>query len=121
MRIESNQSAAALRLVQPAAPSPAADTLTPVHTASDAPRSRDSDAISFEALYVNTLPRIPLSDAQRRLQHLRENLVAATVPGPIRFTVAGSERSTNPYSLSFVRLVADPSEANIAATEQSQA
>lgn len=120
MRIEPSQSAAALRLVRPVAPAQAADPAAPTAAASDSQTPRASDTISFESLYVHTLPRIPFTDAQKRLQQLRDNLVAATVPGPITFGDANPARSANPYSLSFVRLSADPAEANIRATEQSQ-
>ncbi len=116
MRIETHQPAAALRLVQPNSVAPAGDVAATAPSSAAEQRPRNPDAISFEALYVNTLPRIPFSEAQRRLQQLRDNLVAATVPGPINFSAPNAARSANPYSISFVRNI-DPAEANLRATE----
>lgn len=118
MRIDGNNSAVvSLRLVQPApAPGPAtADQLD-----SSSARSQPVDSYSFDAVYMRHLPIQPMTDAHRRLERIRHELVAAKVDVPIHFEHPGSRpaaRAANPYLPNHLRFGPDPAALNESATD----
>ena len=118
MRVESNQSVAGLRLTQPAQAVDGAPAAQPV----EAVRPQPTDSHSFESIYVNQLPRVQITEAHKKLEQLRKDLVAAKVNVPIHFEQPGQQpQGSNPYSISFVRFAGSPAELNTRATDQAAA
>jgi hypothetical protein len=112
MRIDGNHGVGAtpsLRLVKPTDATPA---VQPVKRSDPA---RDGDAISFEAVYVQNLPRTQITEAHRKLDRIRQQLVAGKTDVPIHFNTPA--RASNPYKPSFLKLSADPGEFNASATQ----
>jgi hypothetical protein len=81
------------------------------------PRIADGDTVSFEAVYISTLPRVPLTEAHRRLEQIREQLVAGRTAVPIHFSDPCIVRSGNPYAWD-LKFAANPADRHNAATEQ---
>lgn len=77
----------------------------------------DGDSVSFEAVYITTLPRVPITEAHRRLEQLREHLVAGRTDVPIHFSDPRIVRSTNPYAPA-LKFAPNPADRHTAATEQ---
>ena len=106
----------ALRLVHPVTESPADSAVQPVER--DQPRSRAerADTLSFDSVYVSRLPRMPYTEAQRRLERLRADLVAVSVDRPIHFEQSPVLRSRAVDA--YARLTPAAAEVNEAATER---
>ena len=115
MRIDGNNSAASvLRLIGPQSPSQTA----PVEPSSPARRPAPADSYSFDAVYSRNLPIAPLTDAHRRLERIRHELVAAKVDVPIHFEHPGP-RSSNPYLPNHLRFGPEPAALNESVTEHA--
>ncbi len=90
--------------VQPAAPA---------HRPAAADRT---DRLSFEAVYRQQLPKASISEAQRRVERLRD-LVGARTNVPIHFQERRGGASTNPYTPTLMRITPDAAALNAAETE----
>lgn len=108
MRIDPTQSTSPLRIT-----SPVKSTAAPPKTS---PASADSShTLSFEGVYQNQLPRVPMTDAHRKLDRIRTQLVAGKTDVPIHFNSApspGRSGAANPYAAGYPRLISDPGEIN---------
>jgi hypothetical protein len=86
-----------------------------------APRIADGDTVLFETVYVSSLPRVPMTEAHRRLEQVR-TLVAARTDVPIHFCDPRIVRSANPYqpmSEAVLRFTPNPADVHAAATERA--
>ena len=87
-----------------------------------ASRIADGDTVSFEAVYISTLPRVPVTEAHRRLETLRERLVAGHTHVPIHFNDPRVIRSGGSYAdphTSALKFSPNPAEINVAATSRA--
>jgi hypothetical protein len=117
MRVDSDPAISGLRLVQPAQ---AVKVAPPVDPAPHPAEAAATDAHSFESIYLSRLPRMPVTEAHKKLEQLRNNLVAGQVNVPIHFEQPGVQvRTANPYSIGFVRFAGSPAELNTRATDQA--
>ncbi|MBI1369603.1 MAG: hypothetical protein GC162_13230 [Planctomycetes bacterium] len=112
MRIEPTQSVTPLRIVQPTEPVKSVDAPRSVQSSGPAADMR------FEAVYAANLPKVPMTDAQTKLERIRTQLVAAKTDVPIHFDAPASRpRPSNPYAAAYPRLIADPATINANITE----
>ncbi|QNN22150.1 hypothetical protein HED60_07645 [Planctomycetales bacterium ZRK34] len=87
--------------------------------------SEAGDSLSFEAVYQSQLPRVPMTEAHRKLDRIRSQLVGGKTEVPIHFAdaPAASTGPANPFTAAYPRLIADPGSINAnltaAATERS--
>jgi hypothetical protein len=116
MRIDgTNNGVSPLRLIQ----SPVQVNAPPKSDAPQAPpATRDNDSYSFDAVYTRNLPIQHLTEAHRKLERIRRELVAGRTAVPIHFQDA-LPRPNNPYLPSHLRYGADPSGLNESATQHA--
>jgi hypothetical protein len=120
MRIETGQSVSSSSPIRPIE-STAKVSRRPTGQA----KSEAGDSLSFEAVYQSQLPRVPMTDAHRKLDRIRSQLVGGKTEVPIHFSeiASPSKVATNPFAATYPRLIADPGALNAnltaAATERS--
>jgi hypothetical protein len=89
-----------------------------------APRMADGDTVSFEAVYISSLPRVPMTEAHRRLELLRRELVAGRTEVPIHFRgphIARTSSAWNDPAATALRFTPNPADVNATATERAAA
>ena len=118
MRIEPGQNQPPLRLIQPPALPQELSAPDKVNGAQPRSRAERADQMSFESVYVSKLPRLPYTDAQVRLENLRQTLIAAKVDLPIHFEKSPDVRSR---ALSaYAKLTPSAADVNETATERAE-
>ncbi len=88
------------------------------NTQSTSLRVDRNDAYSFEAVYRARLPRIKLTDAHRRLERIRNQLVAARTDVPIHFDEVKQAGMASPLTNAYLSFKPGDADVNAAATEQ---
>ena len=120
MRIEAGQSVSSTTPIRPIESTAKVSRRPDQTTTSEA-----GDSLSFEAVYQSQLPRVPMTEAHRKLDRIRSQLVGGKTEVPIHFAEAApsSTASTNPFAAAYPRLIADPGSLNAnltaAASERS--
>lgn len=123
MQVNGSSHLDALRLIHPPKPvsatEPAAKSKSTSSAAPAAGVDR-ADAYSFEAAYVDRLPRLSYTQAQQRVDRIREQLVAGRTSQPIQFDHsphALHQPASNPYANPYMKLTPSAAELNLHATE----
>lgn len=109
-----------LRLVRPPqqAEQPAPSQASrPTERGASTQRGQPADALNFEAVYQSQLPRIPMTEAQQRIDRIRSELVAGRTDVPIHFQQP-ARGSNNPYQATYARLAPNAASTNESATQQ---
>jgi len=106
MQIEPGQHVGPIRSIRPVQ-SPQATT-----GATAPSKAQAADSYSFEAVYQAKLPRVPMTDAHRKLDRIRTQLVAAKTDVPIHFNDVARPASNNPYAGQYPRMIGDAGQIN---------
>jgi hypothetical protein len=80
----------------------------------------DADSYDFDTVYTRNLPIQQLTEAHRKLERIRTELVAGKTAVPIHFQ-SSLPRPANPYIPTHLRFGADPAAFNESATQHAAA
>jgi len=107
-----------LRGVDESGPASRSNAANPADRASPPGRAEPRDGYSFEAVYRLNLPRVPVTDAQLRLERMRD-MVAGRVDVPIHFENPAPQagRAANPYASAYMKFPTDPATLNERASD----
>lgn len=137
MQINGPNLANSLRLVHPPPTLPAGgsgvENASAVNASTESAPTRPSSqsgnvgGLSFEAVYQKQLPRLEQTEAQKRVEQIRDAFVAGRTQVPIHFETPGGSRyqaGPNPYANAYMKLTPAPADvdgrATQAAAEQHQ-
>ena len=117
MRIDGNHIATPLKLVPQASAAPQMNRTSQTSPAPPPGAGAGSaDSYSFETVYLRTLPIVTQTQAHRRLEYIRRELVAGRTEVPIHFEHP-APKSRNPYLPQHLRFGPEPTGLNESATD----
>lgn len=114
MMIDPVSNSSYLRLVRP---TEEAGPVQPVARVRKVSSTKSEDVSELSTLQQNALPMVQLSDAQKKLEILRSQLVAGKTDVPIHFEQP-TRPTTNPFAANYLRFSPAPADVNGSATDR---